>query len=50
MKHALHLNILAEARQDLNHALAWLQRSHQQCTALRQKHELLPEITTPSKR
>ncbi len=43
MKHALHLNMLAEARQDLVHALAWLQRSHEQCTALRQKQELLAE-------
>ncbi|GAB6057128.1 hypothetical protein [Desulfonatronum parangueonense] len=43
MKHALHLNMLAEAREDLVHALAWLQRSHEQCTALRQKQELLAE-------
>lgn len=43
MKHALHLNMLAEARQDLTHALAWLQRSHEQCMALRQKQELLAE-------
>jgi len=43
MKHALHLNMLAEARQDMTHALAWLQRSHDQCTALRRKQELLAE-------
>lgn len=43
MKHALHLNMLAEARQDLVHALAWLQRSHEQCTPLRRKQELLAE-------
>ena len=43
MKHALHLSTLAEARQDLTHALAWLQRSHEQCTVLRPKQDLLAE-------
>lgn len=39
MKHAQHLKLLAEARDELRNSLSWLQRSVQKCSPKDRHHE-----------